>query len=409
MEYVIIGNSAAAVGCIEGIRKQDKDGSITLISDEPYFTYSRPLISYLLLGRTDRHRMQYRPDDFYEKNRVRPLLGKRAKSIDPESKQVVLDDGTALHYDRLLVATGSRPFVPPAKGLDEVEHKTTFMSLDDANALGQALHADSRVLIVGAGLIGLKCAEGIAHRAGHITVVDLSARILPSILDEEGAALVQRHIESQGIEFVLGDCVEEYTAYTALLRSGRKLDFDVLVIAAGVRPNTELVAECGGEVDRGIRVDASCRTSLNDVYAAGDCTLSHDITSGKDRILALLPNAYLQGECAGICMAGGECRYDSAIPMNAIGFFGLHVLTAGCYAKEVYSEKGEMTYKKLYADNDLLKGFILIGAVERAGIYTDLIRKQTPLDSLDFDQLASRPQLMAFSRFKRGQMLGGAL
>ena len=108
-------------------------------------------------------------------------------------------------------------------------------------------------------------------------------------------------------------------------------------------------------------------------------------------------------------MAGGECRYDSAIPMNAIGFFGLHVLTAGCYAKEVYSEKGEMTYKKLYADNGLLKGFILIGAVERAGIYTDLIRKQTPLDSLDFDQLASRPQLMAFSRLKRGQMLGGAL
>ena len=124
MEYVIIGNSAAAVGCIEGIRKQDKDGTITLISDEPYFTYSRPLISYLLLGRTDRQRMQYRPDDFYDKNRVRPLLGKRAKSIDPESKQVVLDDGTALHYDKLLVATGSRPFVPPAKGLDGVEHKS---------------------------------------------------------------------------------------------------------------------------------------------------------------------------------------------------------------------------------------------------------------------------------------------
>ena len=127
--------------------------------------------------------------------------------LTPKASRSSLDDGTALHYDKLLVATGSRPFVPPAKGLDEVEHKTTFMSLDDANTLDQALHPDSRVLIVGAGLIGLKCAEGIAHRVGHITVVDLSERILPSILDEEGAALVQRHIEGQGIEFILGDCV----------------------------------------------------------------------------------------------------------------------------------------------------------------------------------------------------------
>ena len=295
MEYVIIGNSAAAVGCVEGIRKQDPDGTITIVSDEPYFTYSRPLISYLLLGRTDEQHMKYRPEDFYEKNQVKTLLGKRAVSIDPKHKQVVLDDGAVLHYDRLLVATGSRPFVPPAKGMEQIEHKTTFMSLDDAHALEKALHSDSRVLIVGAGLIGLKCAEGVAHRVGRLTVVDLAKRILPSILDEEGAALVQRHIESQGVEFILGDCVEEYTAHTARLRSGRELEFDVVVIAAGVRPNTELIAECGGEVERGIRVDDHCQTSLTDVYAAGDCTLSHDITSGEDRIFGSVAQRLLTG------------------------------------------------------------------------------------------------------------------
>lgn len=409
MDYVIIGNSAAAVGCVEGIRKGDPQGKITLVSDEPHFTYSRPLISYLLLGRTDEQRMKYRSEDFYEKNKVEALLGRRALSIDPNKKQVALDDGSALSYDKLLVATGSRPFIPPAKGMEQIERKVTFMSLDDAHALEAAIDSNSRVLIVGAGLIGLKCAEGIARRVGKITVVDLAARVLPSILDEEGAALVQRHIEEQGIEFILGDCVEEYTARSARLRSGRELDFDVVVIAAGVRPNTELISECGGEVERGICIDAHCQTTLPDVYAAGDCTLSYDITSGQERILALLPNAYLQGECAGICMAGGESRYDNAIPMNAIGFFGLHMMTAGSPAQVAYSETGDKVYKKLYVSDGLLKGFILIGKVERAGIYTALIRQQTPLDTLDFDLIAKNPQLMAFSRERRGQMLGGAL
>ena len=405
MKYVIIGNSAAAVGCIEGIRQEDKSGPITVVTDEPYPTYSRPLISYLLLGKTDEERMKYRPDGFYEENGVTLLAGKRAEKIDPESKTVLLDDGQALSYDKLLVAAGSRPFVPPIKGLDGVENAFTFMTLDSAKALEKALGPDKRVLILGAGLISLKCAEGIAGRVGSLTVADLADHILPSILDSEAAAMVQRHIEDHGVSFLLGDGVDSFEGNTAVLKSGKKVSFDLLVICVGVRPNTSLVSGAGGEVARGIRVDPGCATTIPDVYAAGDCTESFDVSSGQERILALLPNAYMQGRCAGTNMAGGEAVYDHAIPMNAIGFFGYHVLTAGTYTGEIYRSAEGCSLKKLFYENDRLKGYILLGDVARAGIYTSLIRKETPLSSIDFALICEKPQLMAFTREERKEML----
>lgn len=407
MNYVIIGNSAAAVGCIEAIRKNDAEDPITVISDERYHTYSRPLISYLLYGKTDEERMKYRPDSFYKDNNVTAILGKKAVKIDTKNRKVMLDDGQAVPYDKLLNATGSRPFIPPMKGLDTVENKFTFMTLDDAKALGSVLNKDSRVLIIGAGLIGLKCAEGIFDKIGSLTVIDLADRILPSILDEKGSALVQRSIEKHGVKFMLGTSAAEFDGNKALLTNGETLEFDVLVIAVGVRPNTELIKEAGGNVNKGIVTDQYCRTSLPGIYAAGDCTESHDITTGTNRILALLPNAYMQGETAGNHMTGVNKPYDKAIPMNAIGFFGYHTITAGSYdGEQTVIEDGE-NYKMLVTKDNLLKGYIMIGDVSRAGIYTKLIREQIPLDSVDFELMKEKPQLMAFSAAERKQQLGG--
>ncbi len=407
MKYVIIGNSAAAVGCVEGIRSQDKEGSITIISKEPYHTYSRPLISYLLYGKTDRERMKYRPDGFYKETGCTVMLGKEAVRIDSAAKQVVLDSGETVAYDKLLVATGSKPFVPPMEGLDTVKQKFTFLSLDDALALEKAITADSRVLIVGAGLIGLKCAEGIADKVGSITVVDLADRVLPSILDETGAQMVQRHIEQKGIRFLLSDSVQRFENGTAYLQSGKTVPFDIVVVAVGVRPNAELVQQAGGAVNRGIQTDTLCRTSLSNVFAAGDCAESLDVTTGQQRVLALLPNAYMQGECAGINMAGGEKEYDNAIPMNAIGFFGLHMITAGSYEGEAYVVQTDSGYKKLVTADGVLKGYVLIGDVARAGIYTAMVRERTPLKQVDFELLKEKPQLMAFARAERAKKLGG--
>ncbi len=407
--YVIAGNGAAAAGCIEGIRSVDAAGEIVVISEEKHPVYGRPLISYYLEGKTDLPHMNYRGADFYEKNGCRVLYGRRAVSIDPETHAVTLDDETQLAYDALCVATGSSPFVPPFEGLETVANKFSFMTLDDAMALKQAAGQTSRVLIVGAGLIGLKCAEGLAGSVGEITVCDLADRVLSSVLDAECAALMQRRLEANGIRFLLGDSAARFEGNAAVMRGGSRVEFDLLVLCVGVRANTALVKNAGGEVGRGIAVDEKMRTSLADVYAAGDCTESVDISCGTRKIMALMPNAYLQGHAAGVNMAGGNAVFDNAIPMNSVGFFGLHAMTAGSYDGEAYEEKDDGHIRRLYVKDGLLKGFMLIGGFERAGIYTALIREKTPLAELDFELLKTGATTAAFPAAERKIKFGGAV
>ncbi len=413
-KYVIIGNGVAAVGCIEGIRKFDTEGKITIISEENHPVYCRPLISYYLEGKTDLDRINYRSKDFYDEMNCEVLYGRTAISIDDSQKTVLLDNQSSISYDKLCIATGSSPFVPPFAGLESVENKFSFMTLDDMLALDKSTSKDSRVLIVGAGLIGLKCAEGLSGKVQSITVCDLADRILSSILDSECAQVIQKHFEKNNIHFMLEDSAVSFDKNTALMKSGKTVDFDILVLAVGVRANTSLVKELGGNVNRGIVINTKMKTSLSDIYAAGDCTEGKDISLGSNRVLAILPNAYMQGHCAGSNMAGGNEAFDKAIPMNSIGFFGLHAMTAGSYFSaeeggELYEEKTDTTLKRLFTRNGYLTGFILIGDTCRVGIYTSLIREQIPLDSIDFDTLKKSATSTAFSQENRKNMFGGVV
>lgn len=411
MRYVIIGGSAAAAHCIEGIRALDKDGEITLVSSEPYSFYGRPLISYLLEGKTTQEKLlHYRPDDFEEKMGVRALRGVNAEKIDSGAHTVTLSTGAVLPYDKLCLAVGSAPFVPATEGLDTVPNKTCFTTLDDALSLQKMLgkNKDQRVLIIGAGLIGLKCAEGIFSLAASIDVLDLAPRILSAVLPDEPAAIVQKKMESAGVRFHLGQSVSRFKKNSAQLSGGETIFFDVLVLAVGVRANTGLAKTAGCEVDRGIVVGGDCRTNVGDVYAAGDCTVTRDPDTGAFRPLAIWPNAAMQGDTAGRNMAGSRARHDKGIPMNATGFMGLHMISAGAYEGTPLLTHTADTYKLLYVKDDRLAGFIILGNIERAGIYTALVRERTPLSSIDFDLIRDTPQLMAFSATERAKKLGGA-
>ena len=413
-QYVVIGNGVAAVGCIEGIRKEDAAGKIIVISKEPHPVYCRPLISYYLEGKTNLERMAYRDKNFYERMECEVLYGKKAVQIDPSTKQIALNDDTVIPYDKLCIATGSSPFLPPFTGLESVEQKHSFMTIDDMLELEASINENSDVLIVGAGLIGLKCAEGLKDRVSSITICDLADRVLSSILDADCAAIMQKHLEQNGINFMLNDSAISFDKNTAFMKSGKTVRFDVLVLAVGVRANTSLIKGIGGEVNRGILINNKMETSIPDIYAAGDCTEGEDISFHDKRVLAILPNAYMQGNCAGINMAGGSSVFDKGIPMNSIGFFGLHAMTAGSYYTaeqgcELYEEKSEGTLKRLFTRGDYLTGFILIGATERAGIYTSLIRERIPLSSIDFEMLKKTATSTAFSVEKRKQFFGGVV
>ena len=405
--YVIIGGGIASIGCIEGIRSVDKKGKITLISGEKKPTYCRPLISYYLQGKTDLEKMKYRPDEFYKENGCEQIFD-TAENINAEKKTIKCGN-RSISYDNLLVATGSVPFVPPFSGLENVEKKFSFMTEDDALAIEKELSPDKNVLIVGAGLIGLKCAEGIAERVKKVTVCDLATRVMSSILDDTCAAYMQKKLEENGIEFLLGDTAVSFDKNSAAMKSGKTVPFDILILAVGVKANVSLLKDIGANVDRGVIVDTKMQTSVNNVYAAGDCAQGYDSSINANRVLAILPNAYMQGFTAGVNMAGGEKVFDNAVPMNAIGFFGYHSLTAGAYRGDVYEEKTENGIKRLFVENGYLVGFMLIGEVSRAGIYTSLIREKTPLAEVNTDIMKNSPKLTIFDKKIRVKKLGGVV
>lgn len=401
MNYLIIGGSHAAIGAIEGIRTIDPTGSITLVSREHRPAYGRPLISYYLEGRSSLDQMDYRPAEFYDHNGVRRLLGRTVLSVDPNARTALLDGGQVLTYDRLLFACGSDPLRIPFEGLESVEHRFTFTTLDDALAIERLLTPKTRLLIVGAGLIGLKCAEGVLDRVEKVTVCDLADRVLPTVLDGDSAEPLRAKLESKGIRFFLGDSVARFEGNRALMKSGATVDFDLLVMAAGVRPNVALAKAAGAEVGRGIRIDDHAKTTLPDHYAAGDCAEGFDPTLGEPRVLAILPSAYLEGFTAGVNMAGGDAVVDGDIPMNSIGFFGYHIISAGSCRGECRAIGEGENRKKFYISEGKLVGFILLGEVARAGIYTSLIRDRVSLDEIDFESLVRAPELIALDRSRR--------
>ena len=404
-QYVIIGNGTAAIGTIEGIRSVDTTANITVISKEKHPCYCRPLISYYMEEKTDPVRMLYRSESFYADNGAEVLYGEEAVKIDPSAKKVVLASGSIVPYDALCIAAGSSPFVPPMENLDKVEKKFSFMTLDDAEDLIKALTPDTRLLIIGAGLIGLKCAEGAHHITDKITVCDLAGHVLSSILEKEDAEVVQAHLEENGVKFLLSDSVASFDGNCAVMKSGAKVEFDVLVTAVGVRANIQLMKDAGGACGRAITVSDRMETSLEGIYAAGDCTEYNDISDESVKVMALMPNAYIGGKTAGINMAGGEAAFDNAIPMNSIGFFGYHIMTAGSRNGEIKKTEDGKNRKKFFIRDGKLVGFMILGDVKNTGILTSLIRNRIPLDSLvDFD-LEKTPAISAFDSENRSKFL----
>ncbi len=410
-KYLIIGNSAAGIGGVQGIRSVDPLGQILLISDEPYHTYSRPLISYWLEGRVRPDQMLYRSSNFYDEYGVQTKLGNKVTELDVNNKEVTLDNGEVISFDKLLLATGSHPFVPPINGKDNALDAITFTKMDDARAAFEVVEKCEqegrlpRVVILGAGLIGIKAAEALYNQSESITILDLADRVMPSVFNENASNVMKEHILSKGINLMLETSIEEILDHQVLLTNGDVLDYDLLVLAVGTRPATELALEAGLEVERGILTDKKQQTSVKDIYAAGDCTMSEDISSETIKNMAILPNAFLQGETAGINMAGGDEICNQLFPVNSMGFLGLYLLTAGSYLGDPTIVETPECYKEFFISDNKLNGYIIIGTCDRGGIYTDLIRNKTDLSKLDLDSLLFEPGIGPFNKEARYQKL----
>jgi NAD(P)H-nitrite reductase large subunit len=384
VSYVIIGNSVAAVGAIEAIRQIDKEIPITVISDEPYPVYSRPLISEYLAGQVTEDMMGYRNPDFYEKNGVITKLGKKVVTINSEKKSLRLDDGEEVAYSKLLIATGGTPFIPPMKGLDK-GNIFTFIKMDDAKKLDALVPKLRHVVVVGAGLIGLKAAESLHHRGVKVTIVELANRVMATVLDVEAGRIVQGALEKAGVHIITENTVDEILGDGELngvkLKDGQTISCDAVIVAIGVVPNAAFAKESGVEVNRGVITDAHMRTNLPDVYAAGDVTEGPDYLNGGNRVMPIWPNAYIQGKISGFNMAGVDREFPGGLAVNSIELFGVPVVTAGLSNidsddLEVLTSTGNGEYRKVVLRGSVVVGAVFVGSIDRAGLITGLIRDQ---------------------------------
>ena len=419
MKYIIIGASAAGLACAVQIRKEDKDGKITVFTKENYLPYSRPSISYYLKGTVKESGMYLRKSPFYKANGIEIITGAEIDSIDRRSKTVKSGRKT-YSYDKLCICTGSKPFIPPMKNVSGKSNALTFLDLESVKEIKSKANKNTRAVVIGAGLIGMKAAEGLSKICRSVDAVELAPRVLPSILDEKSAVSVKKYLEEHGhIKFHLERTVAEVKSTgtritSVILNSGEELPCDLLILAVGVRPETALAEKAGLEVNRGIITDpVTMRTSDDSIYSAGDCTVSEDMLDGSKRIIALWPNAVNQGIAAGSQMAGGEIGIGGSYSVNAIDFYGLRICTCGL----INSYGGKYTdkiirngdkYKRLIFEGNRLVGYVLINSSENAGIYTSLIERRVDLTGLEGD-ITGVPQPFIFNKADRDKRMKGAI
>lgn len=374
MQIVIIGNSAAGLSALSRFRSIDQESQITLVSAESATAYSRVLLPYYLRRKIPHEKLFIRRPEDYERLSVKTVFGVEVRHVDPESHTLTLEDGRTIGFDRLLIATGSRPLLPPVEGLAgaNVYHLWT---LSDTEQLDSLFRPGRRVLVIGSGFIALQAAWVAQQRGLKVAVFELLPRIMPTVLDERAAALLHQKIEEHGVEVRVGIHTEavERTIKGVLrvqAKNHHPLDIDLVIVGAGVRPNTELLDGSPVKTDRGIPVNEYMETNVPGIYAAGDVARGPTAFGETHQTHALWPTAVEHGRIAGANMAGQRAPYQGSLNMNVTEMFGITVASMGKFVKDegltshVIDETGQSRYVKIILREGIPIGAVALGGAE---------------------------------------------
>ena len=390
-KYVIVGASAAGIGAVEAIHNVDPFGTITVISDEVCPQYSRPMISDFVSGKADFHKMKCREDDFWTQHKVEALFGKKATALNLTEKTVTLESGEKIVYEKLLVATGGKPFVPKMEG-QEKDGVFTFTTITDAECLTakiESINAKAAV-VIGAGLIGLSVTEALTKRGLKVTMVELQEKILSLLLDPKASDLVERVVKAAGVNIVTGQSVQKIIGKEGdegdvggvILTKGETISCDLVIVAIGVIPRTELVAGKDVKINRGIVVDNTMQTNIPNVYASGDVAEAYDFIIDQNRLLPLWPLAIEEGRVAGYNMAGKKTLYNGGTNMSSLKYFGIPIVSIGLANPKddltlevlIKNDAESNVYKKVVLRNNVIVGMTLVNSIERAGVIFYLMK-----------------------------------
>jgi len=396
-KYLIIGNSAGGIGAVEAIRQVDKEGTLTIVSDEPYSVYSRPLISKYLTKERSTDGILFRHTDFYDQNNVLFVPAKQVIQLDIDHQIAQLDDGDCINWDMLLLAMGGKPIVPKMKG-DNKKGIFTFTTLDDAKAIDKFLDNAKKAVVIGGGLIGISATEALVKREIDVIVVEMKERILNTIIDPQASLIAEEILKQAGIEIITEHIVIEIkgedTVTGVILDNGISIPCDLVLVAIGVSPRLELALNTGIKTNRGIVVDNYMATNYPNIYACGDVAESFDFIYEQNRLIPIWPNAYIGGKTAGYNMAGVSVKYPGGTAMNSLNYFGIDIVSAGMPTApdgngyEVICKREGNAYQKLILKDNLLMGMVFVGNIEKSGIIFGLMKNKVNTESFKQKLLA---------------------
>jgi len=381
---VVVGNGMAGVACVEQILKHRQDLEITIFGEETHVNYNRILLSMVLAGEKSSEDIVINDIDWYRANGIRVRLGLRVEQIDRARRVVIDGQGEVTAYDRLILATGSNAFVPPIPGVDK-KNVHVFRTLDDTRDLIAKARKGCRAVVIGGGLLGLEAARGLQLRGCDVSVVHLMDTLLERQLDAAGGACLQRKIEGLGIRVLLPKQTQALLGNGRVeglrFASGEELEADLVVIAAGIKPNTELGKKAGLEVCRGIVVNDYMQTSDPDIFAVGECTEHRGQTFG------LVAPLMEQGKVLAAAITGQPGPiFAGATPAAKLKIMGVEIFSAGSIDEsepglEVvrYEDASLGIYKKLLLKSNRLRGVILVGDTSDERRYTQWLREETNL------------------------------
>jgi len=381
---VIVGNGMAAARLCEELASRALGRyAVAIIGEERQLAYNRVLLSSVLAGETESDDIALRPARWWRDRGVTLQCGAPATAVDLAARTVSVADGKTLGFAKLVFATGSRPIRLPISGAD-LKGVLTFRDLADVASISRAACKNSRVVVVGGGLLGLEAAYGLAKAGARVTLVHLMDRLMERQLDPRAATMLKRAVEAKGIEVLLnvetarfvGDgCVEAVE-----LKDGRILDAETVVVAVGVKPNAEIAAAAGLKVNRGIVVDDHLATSAPGVFAIGECAEHRGICYG------LVEPAYEQAQVLAAHLVGEAADYHGSAVATNLKVAGINVYSAGSFLGDVGAQQitlhdaGLDVYRKLVIERGRLAGAVLFGDTSDGPWYLDLIRSGVSTD-----------------------------
>jgi NAD(P)H-nitrite reductase large subunit len=416
MHHVIVGQGPAGVVAAETLHKLDPDAEISLVGDEPEPPYSRMAIPYYLSDQIAEQGTHLRRiEGHYEARRI-GLVQARIASVDTGAKTLALEGGGSLAYDKLLLATGSHPLIPPIPGIDRPEVHTCW-TLEDARQIIRLAAPGKKVVLLGAGFIGCIILEALVERGVELTVVEAQNRMVPRMMNETAGGLIKRWCEGKGVRVDTSTRVEGIDAgrgdhaLAVTLDHGDTLDADLLIVAAGVHPNTEFLEGSGIKVDQGVLVDKHLQSSVADVYAAGDVAQGLDFSTGGYAVHAVQPTAVDHARIAASNMVGRRQAYQGSVIMNVLDTLGLVSSSFGQWMGAEGGESAELVdldrfrYLNLHFEEDRLVGANSLGLIDHVGVIRGLIQTRVRLGGWK-DKLIQDPTRLMEAYLARTQPLG---